>query len=154
MTTTSSAANDQKDQKVAVVTGGASGIGLAAARHLASAGYSVAILDVDAVQGPAVAASLAAEFPSASSSAAASVSFVRCDVTSWAEQRDAFASAYAAHGRRRIDVVVANAGVSEQGAPNLAAVMEKDGDEPEEPVLRVLNINLVGVIYCASHTDT
>jgi NAD(P)-dependent dehydrogenase (short-subunit alcohol dehydrogenase family) len=45
-------------QQVAVVTGGASGIGEASARRLALDGYAVAILDVDADGAGRVAAEL------------------------------------------------------------------------------------------------
>jgi NAD(P)-dependent dehydrogenase (short-subunit alcohol dehydrogenase family) len=46
-------------QGVAVVTGGASGIGEAAARRLAEAGHPVALVDVNSERGDAVAAEIA-----------------------------------------------------------------------------------------------
>ncbi len=47
--------------RVAVVTGGASGIGLGIARHLAAAGHRLALLDRDGVGAEAAAADLRAE---------------------------------------------------------------------------------------------
>ena len=46
------------ERKVAVVTGGASGIGEASARRLAKDGYTIAILDCDTERARAVAADL------------------------------------------------------------------------------------------------
>jgi len=123
--------------RVAVVTGGASGIGLAIGKHFASQDTRVAILDVDLEAARRAAAEILSAFP------AAAVHSVRCDVSSWEEQKVAFSSVYQTFGR--IDVVAANAGVSEQGATSLAAL----GRETlEEPSLRSLNVNLVGVLYC------
>jgi NAD(P)-dependent dehydrogenase (short-subunit alcohol dehydrogenase family) len=58
--------------RVAVVTGGARGIGEATARHFAAAGFAVAILDVNRTGGQALAAALDRQ--------AAPVRFYECDV--------------------------------------------------------------------------
>ncbi|TLY64380.1 MAG: SDR family NAD(P)-dependent oxidoreductase, partial [Gammaproteobacteria bacterium] len=55
----------------AVVTGGASGLGAAVARHLSERGGRVVILDVQEGPGRAAAAALGAD-----------AAFIRCDVTS------------------------------------------------------------------------
>jgi NAD(P)-dependent dehydrogenase (short-subunit alcohol dehydrogenase family) len=55
----------------AVITGGASGLGLAVARHLVAAGGKVALLDVQEGPGRAAAAALGS-----------GAAFLRCDVTS------------------------------------------------------------------------
>ena len=125
---------------VAIVTGGASGIGLAITKLFASQGSRVAILDLNQEAGLQVAAETASAFPQAT------VHFERCDVSSWADQKAAFASVYDKFGR--IDVVMANAGISEQGATSLAALGR---DTLEEPSLRTLNVNFVGIVYCKSY---
>lgn len=121
------------NRKSAIVTGGASGIGLAMVRHFASQGYYVAIFDVNAEPGKAVAAEVATEYPQAI------VTFSKCDVSSWEQLAAAFKEVYLGAGR--IDAVMANAGIS------FLASMPNTTDEPSKPSTKILDINLVGVIY-------
>ncbi len=93
---------------VAVVTGGASGIGAATARAFAARGAAVAVLDLDAGAADAVAAPLGGLG-------------VRCDVTHGRAVRAAFDKVCAAFGG--VDIVVSNAGAAWQGA--IAEVSEK-----------------------------
>lgn len=111
-----SLAGNDFDGLVAAVTGGASGIGLAAARLLAARGATVAVLDV--ADPPDDAAHLLA---------------VRCDVTDDASVRAAVAHVASTAGG--LDVVVANAGIGAQGT-----VEDNDDDEWH----RVLDLNVVG----------
>jgi len=83
--------------RVAVVTGGGSGIGLATARRLASEGAKVVIADVDETTGSAVADEIGGMF-------------VRTDVTSEQDVESLFAAAHQRYGR--IDVAFNNAGIS------------------------------------------
>ncbi len=106
--------------RCALVTGAASGLGLAMARAFRAAGATVAILDVD----PA-AKERAAELGDAIA--------VLGSVTERAEVAAAFDAAVARFGR--IDIAVANAGVS-QNRPTL--------DVADEEWDRVININLTG----------
>jgi 3-hydroxybutyrate dehydrogenase len=85
------------ESKVAVVTGGASGIGLAIARDLAGHGVRVTISDVDAGAGEAVAASL----PGAR--------FQRGDLAQAEDCRRLIAGTLATEGH--IDILVNNAGI-------------------------------------------
>jgi NAD(P)-dependent dehydrogenase (short-subunit alcohol dehydrogenase family) len=120
-----------------IVTGGASGIGLAITRHFASQGHQVAVLDVNSTTGPAIVAGVASEFPQAS------LSFKWCDVSSWEAQSIIFEQVYREHGGR-IDVVMANAGISEHSAGALDCVPRELALKPS---MRMANINLDGAIY-------
>ena len=75
----------------AVVTGGASGLGQATAEALAAAGAKVAIFDVNAEKGEAVAAAIGGLF-------------CHVDITSEESVVAGFAKARAAHGQERITV--------------------------------------------------
>jgi len=126
--------------KSIIVTGGASGIGLAVTRHFASQGHHVAILDMNGDSGPGVAASVGAEFIQSC------ISFYQCDVSSWEEQAAVFKKVFHKQGDR-IDIVVANAGVSEQGVTTLVG-HDDDADEPTRPKIKTVEVNLLGAIYC------
>ena len=75
----------------AIVTGGASGLGEATARMLAGQGVKVALLDLNAERGEAIAKEIGGIFAA-------------CDVTSEASVDEALAKARAAHGVARIIV--------------------------------------------------
>lgn len=124
-------------QKSVVVTGGTSGIGLAMARHFASEGHKVAVLDINDSTGPGIIAKVAEEYPQAS------LCFKRSDVSSWEDQAAAFEQIYREHGR--IDIVMANAGISEQGQSSIVKVEE---DIPVKPDARSIDVNFLGVLYC------
>lgn len=124
-------------QKSVVVTGGASGIGLAMTRHFASQGYNVTVLDVNDKAGPGIIAEVAAGHPQAG------LTFKKCDVSSWEDQAAAFEQIYKEHGR--IDIVMANAGISEQGK---SSMVKDEGDVPVKPATKSIEVNFLGVIYC------
>lgn len=131
------ATNGSHLQKVAIVSGGASGIGLAMSQHFASEGYNVAIFDVDARAGKDVISQIASTNPKVK------VTFKLCDVSSWQNQAQNFKEVHSEFGR--IDVVCANAGISEKGTSALGSI---ETDEPVEPNLKIMDVNLSGVIYC------
>ncbi len=83
--------------RVAVVTGGASGIGRAIAERLADDGTTIVIADID----PDAGARMAATLPDAT--------FVGADLTVPADRDRLVEAALAAHGR--IDILVNNAGI-------------------------------------------
>jgi len=119
---------------VAVVTGGASGLGLATARLLASKGAKVAIFDFNEEQGIARAEELGGVF-------------CKVDVTS-DEQVDAgFAKARAALGQERILINCAGTGLAVKTASR-----DKTTGEIKsfKTVLfdKIIQINLVGTFRC------
>jgi NAD(P)-dependent dehydrogenase (short-subunit alcohol dehydrogenase family) len=83
--------------RVAVVTGAASGIGLAAAQRLASEGAHVVVADLDEAQGGAIAEQLDGLF-------------VRTDVTRQSDNEALYAAAWDQYGR--VDIAFHNAGIS------------------------------------------
>jgi NAD(P)-dependent dehydrogenase (short-subunit alcohol dehydrogenase family) len=111
----------------ALITGGASGIGLATARQLASRGQRVVILDVDVAAAGRALHAIASEPPAV---------FVEGDVSRPAQVRDAFRQATAAVGR--IELLVNNAGIL-----GVADFIESD----DEALQRVLSVNLGGCIW-------
>lgn len=112
--------------RVAIVTGGAQGIGRAIAERFATSGAQVALWDRDEALGARGAAEIGA-----------SVRFIPCDMTRWPDVRDAAARTRDALGR--IDILVNNAGISGPNAPV--------ADYPVEDWLGVVDLDLNGVFY-------
>lgn len=93
------------DGKVAVVTGGAMGIGAATAQLLAQLGARVAILDVSQVKGEALASALRSQ--------GFSVSFHHCDVGSEEQVTESMAAVEQMHGA--LHHLVHSAGIQRYG---------------------------------------
>ncbi len=114
----------------AVVTGGASGLGNAVARHIVAAGGRVALLDVQ--EGPGLAAATAI---------GSHASFAKCDVTSETEVNAAMETARAAMGG--INLLVNCAGVIGAGR-----VLGRSGPMAGDFFTKVVHINLIGTFLC------
>jgi len=112
--------------RVAVVTGGASGIGLAAVRRLADEGARIVIGDVDPGSGEAAAAEVDGIF-------------VKTDVTSAEDVAAMFRTAKEAFGS--IDIAFNNAGIS---PPDDDSILETGIDAWR----RVQEVNLTSVYLC------
>ena len=108
----------------AIVTGGASGLGEATARHFAAHGAQVTILDRDADRGQAVAAEIGGHF-------------AETDVTNETSVQAAVAHAVDKMGR--ISATVNCAGIA-YGIKTIG----RDGAHPLDAFKRTIDINLVG----------
>lgn len=116
-------------KRVAVITGGASGIGEATAHRLAADGYSVAVLDVSAEKGEQVAAALTAK--------SATARFYKCDVADIADVERVAGRVAADLGPP--DALVTCAGL----IPNTEGILDMDLDAHE----RMWRVNYHGSVY-------
>jgi NAD(P)-dependent dehydrogenase (short-subunit alcohol dehydrogenase family) len=115
--------------RVAVVTGGGSGIGLATARRFAAEGARVVVVDLDAGAGAAAAAEVGGES-------------VVADVSDEAAVRALFDGVVERHGR--LDVAFNNAGIS---PPDDDSILETGLDAWD----RVNRVNLTSVYLCCKY---
>ena len=123
--------------KVALVTGAASGIGLATAKAFVREGGRVLLCDLDADVG----FEAAREVEKEAGKSGGEARFVRADVTNEAEVAAAVRAAVDAFGR--LDCAVNNAGTT--GAMGLIP------DCDTEAWGRTLAVNLTGVFLCLKH---
>ena len=115
------------DDKVCIITGGASGIGLEIARRYAKAGGIVAIADINLDAAQKAAKELGDTHMA-----------VAMDVTSPDAVEAGVAEVVKAHNR--VDVLVANAGIQ---------IVKRVEDMPFELWRKVMSINLDGCFLCA-----
>lgn len=111
--------------KVAIITGGASGLGLTSAQRFAQEGAHVVCVDLDAASAESVAKTLATE----------SIG-IGADVTDPVAMESAAANALERFGR--IDALFANAGIPGEGSAHSL---------PIEAWHKVISINLDGVFF-------
>jgi NAD(P)-dependent dehydrogenase (short-subunit alcohol dehydrogenase family) len=114
------------DGKVAVVTGGCSGIGLATVTRFADEGAHVVVADVDAARGKEVVDGIGGLF-------------VACDVTDKDEVDAMFKTAHESFGS--VDIAFNNAGIS---PPEDDSILDTDLDAWR----RVQEVNLTSVYLC------
>ena len=112
--------------KVAVVTGGCSGIGLATVRRFAEEGAKVVIGDLDEVNGPRIADEVGG-------------TFVRVDVVSKEDVDALFRTAKETYGS--VDIAFNNAGIS---PPEDDSILDTDLDAWR----KVQEVNLTSVYLC------
>jgi NAD(P)-dependent dehydrogenase (short-subunit alcohol dehydrogenase family) len=113
---------------LAVITGGASGLGRAVAERVIAAGGKAAILDLQEAAGQAAAAQIGA-------------SFLKCDVTMEAQVTAAIDAARQALGG--INLLVNCAGVAGSGK-----LLGKDGPMSGDFFEKVVRVNLIGTFLC------
>ncbi|MFY0741221.1 3-oxoacyl-ACP reductase FabG [Solibacillus silvestris] len=112
--------------KVAIITGGAGGIGLAAVKRFLEEGAKVAIVDYDKQQGEKMEAELGEN-----------VAFFAVDVSKLAEVKEMVEQVVDRFGK--IDILINNAGITRDAT--LVKMTEEDFE-------KVIQINLNGVYYC------
>ncbi|MGA3279515.1 MAG: 3-hydroxyacyl-CoA dehydrogenase [Smithella sp.] len=113
---------------VALVTGGASGLGEASITELVKKGARVVIVDIDSDKGEKLAANIGA-----------GAIFVKTDVTSEADVRQAIQKAVDAFGK--INVAINCAGIVNPGK-----LIGRKGPLPLESFNKVMQLNLVGTL--------
>ncbi len=111
---------------VALITGGASGLGGATTQMLAAAGAKTAILDLPGSPGEKVAAEIGG-----------SAIFCPCDVTQPEEVEAAVEKIVQTFGAIHIDVNCAGIGWAQR-------TVSRQGPHPIEPFTKVLEVNLIG----------
>jgi NAD(P)-dependent dehydrogenase (short-subunit alcohol dehydrogenase family) len=121
----------QLKESQAVVTGGASGLGLAVATRIALAGGQVTLLDVNQTQGTAAAQSLGAR-----------ANFIATDVTDEAAVNRAIDEA-----KQRMGAI--NAAVNCAGIGNPGRLVGKQGAMSGAFFRKLIEINLVGTVLVA-----
>ncbi|PXX64326.1 NAD(P)-dependent dehydrogenase (short-subunit alcohol dehydrogenase family) [Nocardia tenerifensis] len=115
--------------RVAVVTGGGSGIGLATVRRFAAEGAKVVVGDIDATTGEAAAAEVGGRY-------------VKVDVTDEAQVEALFQTAVEAYGG--LDIAFNNAGIS---PPEDDSILTTGLDAWR----RVQEVNLTSVYLCSKY---
>jgi NAD(P)-dependent dehydrogenase (short-subunit alcohol dehydrogenase family) len=121
------------DGKVAVVTGGALGIGCAACLRLAEEGAKVAVTDLLEQEGQAVVNEIG--------KAGGTARFWKLDVSKEAEVEQVLADVVKAFGK--LDVLVNNAGIAGVNKPT-HEIAEAEWD-------KVISVNVKGVFFCTKH---
>ena len=120
------------DDRIAIVTGAAGGIGTATCRLLAENGAQVIATDLKAAPGEALAAAIEA--------AGGRIRYLRHDVTDDAQWGAVLEATLAAHGR--LDVLVNNAGLFLHG---------RTEDADAASIDRLFDVNLKGVVLGTQH---
>ncbi|NPD89362.1 MAG: SDR family oxidoreductase [Asgard group archaeon] len=118
--------------KIAIVTGAASGIGLATTKLLAEMGATVVLIDINESKGKEVAEQIKEEKGQAE--------FYLCDVTSDSECEKTVNAIYEKFGK--IDILFNNAGVMRR--KNVVDLEEKDWD-------LIIDVNLKSIYLLSKH---
>ena len=121
------------DGKVAIITGGAGGIGSSTVHLFHEHGAKVVIADIQDNLGQAIADKLGEN-----------VSYIHCDVTNEDEICNLIDTTVAKHGQ--LDIMYNNAGILDSTSPSARILDTKKSD-----LERVLSVNLVGSFLGAKH---
>jgi NAD(P)-dependent dehydrogenase (short-subunit alcohol dehydrogenase family) len=121
------------ENKVAIMTGGAMGIGKAACLLLAEQGALVAVTDVNELKGQEVVAEIKAKGGKAA--------FWRLNTAKESEVKDVVQGVYSQFGR--VDILVNNAGISGVNKPT-HEISEQEWDT-------LMAVNVKGVFFCTKY---
>ncbi|MBN2239860.1 MAG: glucose 1-dehydrogenase [Dehalococcoidales bacterium] len=124
---------DRVKGKVAIVTGGANGIGEATAKLLAKEGACVGIIDIDDENGKRVIEEIKAESGDAA--------YTHADVSIEEEVAEAVAGIYEKYGR--LHILVNNAGIAGFRIPAHKATVEE--------FQKLIDVNLKGAFLCTKY---
>ncbi|KAL2250817.1 UNVERIFIED_CONTAM: Secoisolariciresinol dehydrogenase [Sesamum indicum] len=119
--------------KVAVITGGASGIGEYTARLFVQHGAKVVIADVQDELGQTACRDIGSSEV---------ISYVHCDVTNETDVENVVNTAVSKYGK--LDIMFSNAGVPGNNDPRILATDYED-------LRRVFDVNVFGGFLCAKH---
>ncbi|XP_062144788.1 tropinone reductase-like 2 [Alnus glutinosa] len=132
MSSTSSMASYKRlEGKVAIITGGASGIGASAVRIFHDQGAKVVIADIQDDLGEAIAKNLGDD-----------VCYIHCDVSKEDDVSDLVDATIAKHGK--LDIMYNNAGVLDRPFGSILDTTKADLD-------KCIGVNLVGAFLGAKH---
>ncbi|KAL2931587.1 Secoisolariciresinol dehydrogenase [Bienertia sinuspersici] len=120
--------------KVALITGGASGIGAHAAKHFAKHGAKVMIADVQDELGKTVSNNIGASL----------ASYIHCDVTNEENVKNAVDVTVAQYGK--LDIMYNNAGILFPLNPNILDIKQSEFKQ-------VIEVNLIGSFLCTKHAS-
>ncbi|KAL0417567.1 UNVERIFIED_CONTAM: Secoisolariciresinol dehydrogenase [Sesamum radiatum] len=127
-----SAAAKRLEGKVALITGGAGGLGSATAKLFHEHGAKVLIADARDDQGRLICQNLSPE----------RASFIHCDVTSESDIQNAVKTAVSSYGK--LDIMFNNAGILDPVIPNVLNYSQADFEH-------VLRVNVVGAFLGTKH---
>ncbi|KGN59173.1 tropinone reductase-like 1 [Cucumis sativus] len=117
--------------KVAIITGGASGIGASAVRIFHENGAKIIIADIQDEVGQKIADELGED-----------VSYLHCDVSKEEDVSNVVDAAVYRHGK--LDIMYSNAGVIDRSFSGILDVTKSDLD-------KVLSVNVMGAFWGAKH---
>ncbi|XP_060173160.1 (+)-borneol dehydrogenase 1-like [Lycium barbarum] len=119
--------------KVALVTGGASGIGAATARLFVQHGAKVTVADIQDNLGTSLVQEIGTEH----------IIFVHCNVAIESDVQNAVDATIAKFSK--LDIMFSNAGTADK--PNSSTILEVDYDI----IKNVFDVNVAGSFFCAKH---
>ena len=121
-------------KKLAIVTGAASGLGLALTKHLLSQNWRVCMADTNATIGDQLASELGDD-----------VLFIPTDVSIYSQQANLFAKAFE-FGGQRLDFAALNAGIDDKQSLYSTKEELDERGRPKELNLVTLKVDLDAVV--------